>query len=229
MGDRYVPRRHANIALLLQRPASVPLWSLPGIGHNGGPPLDLSGNAWIWRRAAAKAWKSPPREVVMQRLRRAGRLGLTYRDISAALLDTGSYLETALLPLHELAGVSLRHDGSIDLRPDAVIAELLQRFEGRLFVVADAAVSGPVDARRRRQLEAALRERFGARIEGLLVLPFRLGQSMAGRAALLRRRLTARGLHRKECFWLGRTQSEQLLAQAAGLGCFKPLAGWFAS
>lgn len=228
MGDRFFQPRHSNVALLLQRPASIPVWSLPGIGHNGGPPLDLSGPAWIWRRAVAKAWATPPREIALQRLRRAERLGLSYRDLTAALLDNGVYLATALLPLHHLVSLVAQRDGRIELRDDASVAQLLGRLNGRLFVVIDEAFTGALDAGRRRQLQAALRERFGACIEGILVLPFRLQESEARRAAGLRRRLQAKGLHRKECFWLGRTQTELQLAQSAGLGFFKPLAGWFA-
>ena len=72
-----------------------------GIGHNGGPPLeeqaieDKPANDWsyyCWRRAHAKAWKTPPREVALLRLRRAEALGMTYREYTAILLDTGKRL-----------------------------------------------------------------------------------------------------------------------------------------
>ena len=59
------------------------------IGHNGGPPLDLGWNAWNWRRAHAKAWKTPGREIVMLRARRAEQLGLSYRAYTSVLLDRG--------------------------------------------------------------------------------------------------------------------------------------------
>ena len=223
MGDRFFPPRHGNITLLLQRPAFLPAWTLPGIGHNGGPPLDCSGTGWLWRRAVAKAWAAPPREVAMQRLRRAERLGLSYRDYNLAMMDTGSSLSVALLPLHHLAEIAQRRDGSIALREDPAIAAHLRRFEGRLFLVIDEAIAGRIDAQRRR----ALARQFG-QAEGMLVLPFRPDESDAGRAARLQRLLKAKGLLRKECLWLGRTQSELHLAEQAGLGFFKPLAGWFA-
>ena len=65
-----------------------------GIGHNGGPPLD-PGADWryfCWKKAHSRAWKTPPREIVLARLRRAQALGLTYREYTAVLLDRGVHL-----------------------------------------------------------------------------------------------------------------------------------------
>ena len=65
-----------------------------GIGHNGGPPLD-PGAGWrhfCWRKAHARAWKTPPREIALARLARAEALGISYREYTAALLDTGVHL-----------------------------------------------------------------------------------------------------------------------------------------
>jgi len=68
----------------------------PGIGHNGGPPLDEpSAHGWhacCWRRAHKAAWKTPPREIALRRLRRAEELGMTYRGYTAVFLDTGKLL-----------------------------------------------------------------------------------------------------------------------------------------
>ena len=69
------------------------------VGHNGGPPLDLGFTAWAWRRAHAKAWDNPGREVVMLRLRRAARLGLGYRDYTSVLLDRGAHLAGLIVML----------------------------------------------------------------------------------------------------------------------------------
>jgi hypothetical protein len=63
-----------------------------GIGHNGGPPLD-PGAGWrqfCWKKAHARAWKTPPREIALARLARAEALGISYREYTAALLDTGA-------------------------------------------------------------------------------------------------------------------------------------------
>ena len=67
-----------------------------GIGHNGGPPLeppaDLSWNAWNWRRASRKAWKTPPREIALRRLARAEELGISYHEYTLEILERGRYL-----------------------------------------------------------------------------------------------------------------------------------------
>lgn len=62
-----------------------------GIGHNQGPPLDrhASWRRYCWKKAHAAAWKTPPREVALARLKRAEALGLSYREYTAVLLDTG--------------------------------------------------------------------------------------------------------------------------------------------
>jgi hypothetical protein len=66
----------------------------PGIGHNGGPPLDagVDWRCFCWRRAHALAWRTPPREVALARLARARELGMTYRQYTAVLLDRGVHL-----------------------------------------------------------------------------------------------------------------------------------------
>ena len=65
-----------------------------GIGHNGGPPLDR-GAGWgqfCWKKAHARAWKTPPREIALARLARAEALGMSYRAYTAIVLDTGVHL-----------------------------------------------------------------------------------------------------------------------------------------
>jgi len=62
-----------------------------GIGHNRGPALD-PGADWrrfCWRKAHARAWQTPPHEIVVARLARARALGMTYRQYTAVLLDKG--------------------------------------------------------------------------------------------------------------------------------------------
>jgi hypothetical protein len=65
-----------------------------GVGHNGGPPLDpqASWRRYCWKRAHSHAWKTPPREIALRRLARAEELGMTYREYTAILLDTGARL-----------------------------------------------------------------------------------------------------------------------------------------
>jgi hypothetical protein len=65
-----------------------------GVGHNGGPSLDpqASWRRHCWNRAHKQAWKTPPREIALRRLARAEELGMTYREYTAILLDTGERL-----------------------------------------------------------------------------------------------------------------------------------------
>ena len=72
------------------------------IGHNEGPPLDLSGAGWIWRRAVKRAWRAPPGEIARLRLARAEALGLGYRDVTLVLKDRGRWL-AAILPAPGIA------------------------------------------------------------------------------------------------------------------------------
>jgi hypothetical protein len=74
----------------------------PPIGHNGGPPLDdehvpewgrgAIGNFFYWRAAHRQAWRSIPHEVMLRRLDKAERLGLTYEEYTLEILDSGRYL-----------------------------------------------------------------------------------------------------------------------------------------
>ncbi len=68
----------------------------PGIGRNGGPPLDedehAAGRLFLWRRAHKKAWKTPPPEIALRRLARAEELGMTYREYTLEIMERGRYL-----------------------------------------------------------------------------------------------------------------------------------------
>ena len=62
-----------------------------GIGHNQGPSLDpdASWRLYCWKKAHTRAWKTPPREIALARLKRAEELGMTYREYTSVLLDKG--------------------------------------------------------------------------------------------------------------------------------------------
>jgi len=73
----------------------------PLLGHNGGPPLDEHvpewgkggvGNYFYWRAAHRQAWRSVSREVMLRRLEKAERVGLTYEEYTSEILDRGRYL-----------------------------------------------------------------------------------------------------------------------------------------
>lgn len=64
--------------------------AVPGMGHNGGPPL--AGGGWAsfcWRKAREKALKPPSPAVARIRLRQAEAAGLDYRTLAAILADSG--------------------------------------------------------------------------------------------------------------------------------------------
>ena len=73
--------------------------------HNGGPPLDDyegppwgQGDAYIflaWRTAHDKAWKAPSHAIMLMRVERAERLGLTYEEYTLEILERGRYLSQA--------------------------------------------------------------------------------------------------------------------------------------
>ncbi|MBL8700430.1 MAG: hypothetical protein JNK67_18790 [Alphaproteobacteria bacterium] len=89
------PRRRALVSLVPSEARG------PGLGHNGGPPLDGSGLAWAWRRASQRAWKTPPREIALARLRQAEALGLSYREFTAVLMDRGQRLTAAVVVIDD--------------------------------------------------------------------------------------------------------------------------------
>jgi hypothetical protein len=68
------------------------------IGDNGGPPLeedDPGATSWrlfCWKKAHRKAWKAPPREVMLRRLERAQAVGLSYHDYTLEILERGRHL-----------------------------------------------------------------------------------------------------------------------------------------
>ena len=128
MGDRFdrLSARHPNVEALLRR---------PGIGHNNGPTFDMSWEAWVWRRASAKAWKTPSPEIAKMRIRRAERLGLTYKELTAALMNTGVNLGAAVMPLSLAARVRRGPKGEIVVEPRNSTAALVAKFGGRLFLL----------------------------------------------------------------------------------------------
>jgi hypothetical protein len=69
----------------------------PGLGHNGGPPLEVpedpaaSWRLFCWRKAHRAAWKTPPREIALRRLERAEAAGVSYREYTLEILERGRY------------------------------------------------------------------------------------------------------------------------------------------
>jgi len=75
----------------------------PKRSDNGGPPLDdYKGPPWgkgdpyiflAWQAAHAKAWKAPSRDVMLMRMEKAERLGLTYEEYTLEILERGRHLQ----------------------------------------------------------------------------------------------------------------------------------------
>ena len=92
-------RRH-RLALIAagrtegRRGDAIPLY---GIGHNGGPKWGEGrmGLYMAWKKAHLKAWTDVPQPIAMMRMRRAKRLGLTYREYTLEILERGRHLSEA--------------------------------------------------------------------------------------------------------------------------------------
>jgi hypothetical protein len=161
------------------------------IGHNGGPTLDLSWEAWLWRKAHAEAWKPPRRDIALHRLKRAERLGLDYRSYAGVLMNRGTHLGAAIFLLDGLAADELH-----------IAAE-------RVVAISDCRVL--VGVADEADLDAALRVRADAVVAG--------GESRALARAIdrfiLDHRLTPGGT-----FLVGSTSTHLRAAEDAGLALF---------
>ena len=164
------------------------------LGHNGGPPLDVSWSAWNWRRAHAEAWKSPGRDIVLLRLRRAAGLGLGYRDYTSVILDRGARLSGLILMLRR------------PLLPfEDRIARKLESLRDCRVTVLGARIS----------IEFATRVRaMGGRVMDFRTIPEREPRAQAVR------RLAAEAGTPSATFMVGTTEDERQAAQHAGLGLF---------
>jgi hypothetical protein len=212
MGDRFdrLGVRHANVEALLRR---------PGIGHNNGPTFDMSWEAWVWRRAAKKAWKTPSPEVAKMRIRRAERLGITYKELASALMDTGSNLGAAVMPLSLAARVRRGPKGEIIVEPRNSVAALVAKFGGRLFLLGDIdAVPALTDAERAEFLTIVNRA-FDGKVEAI-------GWGHDGRA--IRTMLKSNAVPHQEAFLVGAGMGHQVLGEGAGLPLTKDIDSWFA-
>jgi hypothetical protein len=206
MGDRnHKSDLHPNSQLLLRR---------PGIGHNGGPTFDMSWEAWVWRRAVAKAWKTPRPEVALRRMARAEKLGITYREFTAIILDTGTYLSTALVPLGLVTRLRHGADGAIAVEPRPEMAAKLARFGGRLLLIGDPLIHGALSSEALAGLRASLSAALPCAVEAV-----GLRDDVKG---LLR----AAAVPKQEVFFVGTGFADAALAEAAGLTLFKWAHEW---
>jgi hypothetical protein len=212
MGDRFdrLGVRHANVEFLLRR---------PGIGHNNGPTFDMSWEAWVWRRATAKAWKTPSPEVARMRLRRAERLGITYKELTAALMDTGSNLGAAVMPLSLAARVRRGPKGEIIVEARNSTAALVAKFGGRLFLLGDIDAVPALSEDERAGFLALANRAFDGKVEAI-------GWGHDGPA--IRTMLKANAVPHQEAFLVGAGMSHRVLGETAGLPLTKDIDSWFA-
>jgi hypothetical protein len=211
MGDRFdrLGVRHANVEALLRR---------PGIGHNNGPTFDMSWGAWVWRRAAAKAWKVPSPEVVKMRVKRAERLGLSYKELTSALMNTGSNLGAAVMPLSLAARVRRGPKGEIIVEPRNSIAALVGKFGGRLFLLGDIDAVPALTEAERAEFLAVVNRAFDGKVEAI-------GWGHDG--AAIRGMLKANAVPHQEVFMIGAGMGHQVLGDGAGLPFVKDIDSWF--
>ena len=212
MGDRFdrLAARHANVEALLRR---------PGIGHNNGPTFDMSWGAWVWRRAAAKAWKTPKPEVAMMRLKRAERLGITYRELTSVIMDSGAHLSAAVMPLSLAARVRRGPNREIIVEPRNSVASLVAKFRGRLFILGDIDAVPGLSEEERAGFLATLNRAFDGKVEAV-------GWGHDGPA--IRAMLKANALPHQEAFMVGASMGHRVLAEAAGLPLTKDIDTWLA-
>jgi hypothetical protein len=158
--------------------------------------------------------------VAMMRLKRAERLGISYKELTAALMDSGAYLGAAVLPLSLAARVRRGPNREIIVEARNSVAALVAKFRGRLFVLGDIdAVPGLSDAERADFL-AILNRAFDGKVEAI-------GWGHDGPA--IRALLKANALPHQEAFLVGAGMGHQVLGEAAGLPLTKDIDSWHAS
>jgi hypothetical protein len=211
MGDRFdrLGTRHANVEALLRR---------PGIGHNNGPTFDMSWEAWVWRRATVKAWTTPSPEVAKMRIRRAERLGITYKELTASLMNTGANLGVAVMPLSLAARVRRGPKGEIVVEPRNSVAALVAKFGGRLFLLGDIDAVPALSDAERADFMGIVSRAFDGKVEAI-------GWGHDGPA--IRAMLKANAVPHQEAFLVGAGMGHQVLGEAAGLPLTKDIENWF--
>jgi len=213
MGDRFdrLGVRHANVESLLRR---------PGIGHNNGPTFDMSWEAWSWRRAVARAWKTPKPEVARMRVKRAERLGITYRELTAAIMDSGAHLGAAVLPLSLAARVRRGPAGEVVVEARNSLADLVAKFGGRLFVLGDLDAVPALGEAEKEAFLSVLNRAFDGKVEAV-------GWGHDGPA--IRAMLKANAVPHQEAFLVGAGIGHRVLGESAGLPLVKDIDTWFAA
>jgi hypothetical protein len=102
MGDLRINRPARFRRMFWERPRDINAADIPGIGHNGGPPLDEHipewgsggiGRYFEWRGVSEAAFRKVPAETAIRRAKKAAALGLTYREYQLEILERGRFLQ----------------------------------------------------------------------------------------------------------------------------------------
>jgi len=221
MGDRYRKRDfHANVDALLRRPLDARGGRAP-LGHNGGPPLDWSGEMYLWRRAVAKAWNTPPREIALLRLNRAEQLGLSYRAFNAVLLDRGRWLNTIVFSLSALARIAdFSARAGLPGFAGAVVDKFAALRNADILVLADPLRDRRLLGNRSAdEMRAALNATLADKIAAVQIVRQTIDGATARQAAVTDF-LARQGRVAADAFMVGNTLDDLALAEQAGLSLF---------
>jgi hypothetical protein len=176
------------------------------IGHNGGPPLELTSNALLWRRASAKAWKTPPREIALRRLAQAEKLGVTYREFTAVLMDRGRRLSALVFA-----------PGTVDVRQPGVRRKFATLGDPKILMLIDRRSGAWVPG-----AEGVLANKPTA----IRWIP--AGTYSEAVAGAIGRFLAEHSLMAGETVMVGRSDADLAAAEQAGLAVFKWATDYFA-
>jgi hypothetical protein len=155
----------------------------------------------------------------MMRLKRAERLGVTYKELTAAIMDSGAHLGAAVIPLSLAARVRRGPNREIIVEPRNSVAALLAKFRGRLFVLGDIDAVPAMSEAERADFLATLNRAFDGKVEAI-------GWGHDGPA--IRKMLKTNNLPHQEAFLVGAGMGHQVLGEAAGLPLTKDIESWFA-
>ena len=172
----------------------------------------------MWRRATAKAWKTPSPEIAKMRIRRAERLGITYKELTAALMNTGANLGAAVMPLSLAARVRRGPNREVIVEPRNSVAALVAKFGGRLFLLGDIDAVPALTDEERAGFLAVVNRAFDDKVEAV-------GWGHDGKA--IRTMLKSNAVPHQEAFLVGAGMAHQVLGESAGLPFTKDIDSWF--
>ncbi len=158
-----------------------------------------------------------PSSVAML-LKRAERLGITYKELASVIMDSGAHLGAAVLPLSLAARVRRGPGREIIVEPRNSIADLVGKFRGRLLVLGDIDAVPALSDAERAEFLAVLNRAFDGKVEAI-------GWGHDGPA--VRDLLKSNAVPRQEAFLVGAGMAHRVLGEAAGLPLVKDIEGWF--